>query len=72
MSRLSDVHKYFSRLDLSLIKGKSEAGNEPNEKELKFDAEKEALRLEVVAASDRIKALETEMVVRESRMDMEN
>lgn len=68
MSRLSDIHRYFSRLDLSLVKGKSKVIDGPTEKELKLEAERKALRLEVTAASDRIKALEAEMVVRDSEL----
>lgn len=60
---LSDVHKYFSRLDLSFIKGKSKATEEKSSaKVLQLEAENEALRSELTAASERIRALKEEVL----------
>lgn len=55
--RLADVHRYLSRLDLSVVKGKSKVVEEKvNEQVLQLGTENEALRSELTAASERIKA----------------
>lgn len=68
-SRLSDFQKYFSRLDLSFVKGKSKVVAEGlSKKVLHLEAEKDALRSELAAASERIRALEAEILEKDSEL----
>lgn len=62
VDRLSHAHKYFSRLDLSSLKGKSKEISEGvSEKVQQLEKEKKVLQDELVATKERIRALSVEV-----------